>query len=76
MEAPSKKVDLLHEKGPILETLRQWIILILCVLLIALYTRSTIRLYRTHRKYTFECVAIAIECVKVRKLKITNYHQL
>jgi hypothetical protein len=65
MTSIERKVDLMHESGPIIETLRQWIILALCSVLAIQYLISVRRLYKTHRAFTFDCFVIASELFKV-----------
>ena len=62
------KIDLLDHNGLLVETIRQWVMIILCAMLLLLFVVSTIRLYRTHRKFTFDCIVMSLEACKVLSL--------
>ena len=65
------KVDLLCERGIVIETLRQWFILFLSIGMIVIFVRAVIFLYKTHRKFSFDCLILASESVKV--IPFINY---
>lgn len=48
-----------------LETCRQWIVVVLCVLLMILFAVSIKRLYKTHHHFTFDCIILSAEAFKV-----------
>ena len=58
-------MDLLFTHAPAVESLRQWLVLLGCWLLIGLFALADYRLYRTHRQITFDQVVLAVEAVKV-----------
>lgn len=65
MNILDSKIDLFNKQGPLWETLRQWTVICLCIWLMVLFTLATYRLYKTHRHFTFDCVILSIESIKV-----------
>lgn len=69
----SMKVDLFYENGLLVETFRQWTVIVLCSFFICLYAGTIRRLYKTHRAFNFDCAVIAMEAVKVSILVCVTY---
>lgn len=59
------KLDLLGQKGLYIETVREWLALAVCSILIAVFINSIIKVLKTHRVFTFESLVLLSEIFKV-----------
>jgi len=57
----------------IVESIRQWCVLIGCSILIILLILATNRIYRTNRRISFDVVMIGAECLRVLMLLIYDF---
>ena len=48
MEEEDRFPDLLGKKGVVLETIREWLIILLAIFLFLLYSLSVLRVHRRH----------------------------
>lgn len=65
MSAFTSKIDLLFDEAPAVESIRQWIVLLLTILLEGTCGVAVYRLFKTQRGFTYDSLVISIEAFKV-----------
>eukprot|EP00347_Sterkiella_histriomuscorum_P022799 403337114 len=64
--ADGRKIDLLFQFMPVVESIRQWIILLVSWFMIALFIFSAYRLYKTKRTLkSFDIIVLVVEAFKI-----------
>ena len=58
-------IDLLFNNVPVMESLRQWFVLLFSFILIGMFGMAIRRMYKTQRKMTFDSLVLGIEAIKV-----------
>lgn len=62
------EIDLFGEKLPVVETIRQWLLIFLCTTMTILCVRAVYRVYTTQRALNKDSMLIALEGCKVLPL--------
>ena len=65
--------DLLFQGSIVVESIRQWSVLVGCSALMVLLIIATIRIYKTTRAISFEVIMIGAECVRVLMMVIYEF---
>ena len=65
--------DLLGKRGVVLETIREWLVIIIAIFLFMLYGLSVLRVHRRHQAFTFDMMVLCYGVSNVLALVIEEF---